>query len=164
MSGPNSKPEAGQQNFRTPPEFLVAAAARAGAPFDFDCACTFADAVAASGFPYPQVDALAQDWRTLQGQHCWLNPPFKQAAAFAAKCAESGADITALLPASVGTAWYAKFAHGRGQVIFLRPRIVFLQPNGTPMPAGINRDCMLVLYGRGSGYSCEDWREWKGQP
>lgn len=160
MSGPNSAPEAGQQNFRTPPEFLAAAALRAGRAFDWDCACTRQDAVASAGFFYPELDALQADWRPLQGAHCWLNPPFKLSGAFAKKCAESGAHVTALLPCSVGTKWYADYVDGRGSVIFLRPRIIFLKPSGEPMPQGINRDCMLVLYGRSSGYSCEDWRQW----
>ncbi len=73
-----------------------------------------------------------------------------------------------LVPASVGSAWFAEYVDGKADVIFLRPRIVFLEPDGQPCPAGINRDCCLVWYGpqprsafRGvTQYTCEDWRKW----
>ena len=165
MSGPNSDPRAGQQSYRTPPAFLSAVLRRLGwEKFDLDLACTQADCVAKLGV-YRDLgqDALALDWSMLRGLDCWLNPPFGLSKAFARKCAASKAQVAMLVPASVGSAWFAEYVDGCADVIFLRPRIVFLEPDGTPCGAGINRDCMLVVYPNAGGnqaYTCEDWRKW----
>ncbi len=64
MSGPNSKAEAGQQDYRTPPDFLAGVQLKFGVQLSFDLACTRADAVAGAGFIHPEQDALASPWPT----------------------------------------------------------------------------------------------------
>ncbi len=170
MIGPNAPPQAGQQNYRTPKPFLDAVLRRLmWDKFDLDLACTQADCVAEIGIYHDLgLDALALDWP--EGKH-YVNPPFGLSKAFAAACAKQCSfdrQVAMLVPASVGSAWFAEHVDGKADVIFLRPRIVFLQPDGAPCPAGINRDCMLVVYGyttpRAQGgtpeYTCEDWRKW----
>ncbi len=163
MSGPNSDPRPGQGTYRTPKAFLDAVLRRLQWPkFDIDLACTQADCVAEAGVYHDLgLNALALKWPA--DAKCWLNPPFGLSKAFARKCAESSASVAMLVPASVGSAWFAEYVDGKADVIFLRPRITFLEPDGTPCPAGINRDCCLILYGQanvGAGYACEDWRKW----
>ena len=164
MSGPNSDPRAGQQSYRTPKPFLDAVLRRLQWDnFDLDLACTQADCVAETGIYHDLgLDALELEWP--QAARCWLNPPFGLSKAFAKACASATARVAMLVPASVGSAWFAEYVDGCADVIFLRPRIVFLEPDGQPCPAGINRDCMLAVYGNNPAmfkpYSCEDWREW----
>jgi phage N-6-adenine-methyltransferase len=164
MSGPNSDPRQGVQTFRTPTEFLRACERKFGVTIGFDLACTREDAVCEQGFFHPEHDALALAWPTTtpQGPVAFCNPPYAKASSFARVASESPHCRTLMLvPASVGTAWFAEYVHGRALVCFLRPRLTFLQPDGTPMPQGINRDLMLLGYGWAPGvYVCEDWREW----
>ncbi len=168
MSGPNSDPRAGQGTYRTPKPFLDAVLRRLmWDKFDLDLACTQADCVAETGIYHDLgLDALALAWP--EGQH-YVNPPFGLSKAFAQACARQcnfDTQVAMLVPASVGSAWFAEYVDGKADVIFLRPRIVFLQPDGAPCPAGINRDCILAVYPlsrsdvRGTQYTCEDWRTW----
>jgi hypothetical protein len=180
MSGPNAPPQQGQQSYRTPKPFLDAVLRRLGAEsFVWDLACTTTDCVGVcGGYAFPDVDALAEDWRVharVEPQLWrWLNPPFGQAKDFARKCAESGARIAALVPVALGTKWWREYVHGRAVVLGVG-RLVFDLPDGTRMPAGINRDCALLVYGvtaedMGTDpsphapaepwYRCEDWRKW----
>jgi hypothetical protein len=128
--------------------------------FTHDMACTREDCVAPQGVHYPDQDALACAWPV--GGVCYVNPPYAKASAFARVASESPHCRTLMLvPASVGTAWFAEYVHGHALVVFLRPRLTFLQPDGTPMLQGINRDLMLLAYGWQPGvYVCEDWRTW----
>ena len=164
VSGPNSDPRQGVQNFRTPPDFLRACERKFGVTIGFDLACSGPiDCVAPQGFAYPETDALAVAWPETGPTDCaFCNPPYAKASSFARVASESPHCRTLMLvPASVGTAWFAEYVHGRALVCFLRPRLTFLQPDGTPMPQGINRDLMLLGYGWAPGvYVCEDWRQW----
>lgn len=163
MSGPNSDPGRGEQGFRTPPDFLRACERKFGVTLGFDLACTREDAVAANGFAYPESDALAKPWPQMPyGTVAWCNPPYARSSAFARVASESKHCRTLMLvPASVGTAWFAEYVHPHALVVFLRPRLTFLHPDGTVMPAPINRDLMLCAYGWPPGVVvCEDWRQW----
>ena len=169
MSGPNSKPEAGQQDYRTPPDFLRAVERKFGVSIGFDLACSATNAVASCGFFYerdgvvdPRQDALASAWPTMpDGEAAFCNPPFGRSGAFARVASESmHCRSILLIPASVGSRWFAEHVAGIACVVFLRPRIEFLLPDGTPCGAGINRDCMLAAYGWAPGMHCSDWREW----
>lgn len=163
MSGPNSDPAvSSQQSYRTPPDFLARVQRKFGVRLGFDLACTREDAVAPAGFYHPKQDALASAWPEMGPGHCaWCNPPFNRAGAFARVASESlHCRNLMLIPASAGSSWFAEYVDGKALVIFLRPRIVFLQPDGTPCGAGINRDCMLLGWGWQPGFVCQDWREW----
>lgn len=153
-----------QQDYRTGPDFLAAVQRKFALDNEwwFDLACTVEDCVARDGFTYPKHDALASAWpQTPDGTAAWCNPPFGKSGAFARVASESPHCRTLMLiPASVGSRWWSESVDGQALVVFLRPRIVFLQPDGTPCPAGINRDCALLAYGWPPGYVCSDWREW----
>lgn len=165
MSGPNSDPAvSSQQSYRTPPDFLARVQRKFGVVLTFDLACTAENFIPSSlnGFCYPDQDALASAWPTMPaGEAAWCNPPFNRSSAFARVASESPhCRSLMLIPASVGSTWFAEHVDGKALVVFLRPRIVFLQPDGTPCDAGINRDCMLLGWGWQPGFTCQDWRAW----
>lgn len=176
MSGPNSAPEIGQQNFRTPASFLAACRARFGLKeFVWDLACSAHDCVGTlGGYEHPEIDALAEDWsvisRAAPGGVCFLNPPFAQSGAFARKCAEAGAPpIVVLVPVAIGTRWWRDYVHRKAVVVGCG-RLVFNNPDGTPVvgkngkPQPINRDCAVLAYNLlpvgTEWYLLEDWKNW----
>lgn len=174
MSGPNSKPELGLQTYRTPPAFLAALCRRLALPhIDWDLACSRHDCVGVSGgYMYPEVDALAQDWSDVANAFhdglAFCNPEFAQSGAFAAKAASTPELRAALLvPVALGTRWWRAHVHHKANVIGIG-RMKFLLPDGTPMPAAINRDLAVCVYGAGTmpgmdgadWYELEDWRQW----
>ncbi len=177
MSGPNSAPEQGLQNYRTPSTFLQAVCRRLALPqgFQWDLACDSHNNVAGAGngFEFDQgCDALLEDWTALAepGLTCFLNPPFGLSGAFAAKCASSGARIAALVPVAIGTRWWRQFVHNRAHVVGVG-RLVFHKPDGSgPVvgangkPQAINRDCALLVYNilpsSTPYYLLEEWRDW----
>ena len=176
MSGPNSNPELGQQNYRTPKAFLDAALRRLGKErFVWDLACSEHDCVGAEGgFTYPAIDALKEDWRFLReafpDEVSFCNPPFAQSKDFARKAAESNIPCALLVPVALGTRWWREYVHRKAEVLGVG-RLVFNNPDGTPVlgkngkPQGINRDCCLLVYGMGAHtaeghYPLEDWQKW----
>jgi hypothetical protein len=92
----------------------------------------------------------------------WLNPPFDTIAPWAEKCAATSGftqsrtrvvwqRVLFLVPASVGSEWFAKFCDGEALVLFLRPRLSFDGKNPYP------KDCLLAVYGVQPGYECWKW-------
>jgi hypothetical protein len=109
-----------------------------------------------SGSPVA-TDALAADWRGFDWPGLWwLNPPFAKIAPWVEKCATSGRSIVALLPASVGSEWFASYVLDAADVYFLRPRVTFAG-HSQPYP----RDLMLAHYStRRAPATVQSWR-WK---
>jgi hypothetical protein len=153
-----------------------------------DLACTTEDCVVQEtdgrdrGYYFDLgINALEWDWRLISHATSWLNPPFKKIKPWVKKCSEGtsiydaegnelnkGTRILSLLPAAVGSEWFAKYVEGKAAVYFLRPRIAFVDPRtGEPFinpktgkPVGINRDCMLVDWAGPNMMT--SWR-WKGR-
>lgn len=107
------------------------------------------------------VDALAQDWRQLSG-NLWLNPEYADIGPWAKKCSESAAydsrmkraparRIFFLVPASVGSEWFAEYVFDAAHVIFPRPRLSF--DGKAPYP----KDTCLAVYGEKPGVSLWRW-------
>jgi phage N-6-adenine-methyltransferase len=81
-------------------------------------------------------DALSVDWKEWY-EFCvgdegegwlWLNPPYDNIGKWAAKCAMAAADgvkILFLVPAGVGSNWYAKYVEDFACVDLLNGRLVF---------------------------------------
>jgi hypothetical protein len=146
-----------RQDYCSPPELLEAVQVRFG-QITFDAACTTENAVAAFGYAYPAVDALAADWSELADQRVWITPPFGLSRAFARKAAESQQGlmrplVMLLVPASVDSNWYREHTHGKALVLPLSPRITFV---GQPAP--INRPLMLCVYGPYITPGFEPWQ------
>lgn len=145
MSGAAYNRGASKQDYSTPPDFMRAIRGRFGKIY-FDLAASPENAKSEYFFS-EREDSLRQAW-PLCG-NLWLNPPFKNIGVWAAKCAQwargldqaSNARLLFLVPASVGSNWFADFVWGHAQVIFLNGRISFDGKN--PFP----KDCMLCVYG-----------------
>lgn len=115
--------------YRTPAEFM--AVVRREFPLCFDLAASPENAQAAA-FLTEADDSLARSWSAYmpadRGAWLWLNPPYSDINSWARKCAaemQNGAKILFLVPASVGSDWYADWIHGTAEIRFLRPRLVF---------------------------------------
>lgn len=159
MSGPRQKRGRSEQAVETPPDFLAAVRARFGAP-SFDLACTWENAKAPS---HLSGDSLREDWSEICGP-AWLNPPYGDIAPWVRKAAEttqypmrphgSRPKILVLVPASIGSEWFAAHVHDRALVLALRPRITFVG-HAHPYP----KDLMLLVYGERPGFELWKWKE-----
>lgn len=178
MSGAAFHTGKSRQDYRTPPEFLAAFRRRFGETV-VDLAASEDNAVADLYFD-EATDSLSQDWAPLvrelgPRQWLWLNPPYAKIGAWAAQCAEAverardehitlDRGIAFLVPASVGSKWWADCVHSRAGVYFLRPRLSF---DGIgPFP----KDLALVFYTTAvgndfffdvdaGGYSLWNWKD-----
>ena len=163
---PRQKPHQSEQSVGTPREFLAAVEERFGI-IGFDLAATKENAVCAKWLgpgSHHGEDCLAVDWATLPtqpGDVLWLNPPFGKISGFArlaAAMASSlpGTSIVMLVPASVGTNWFAEHVHRKALVLALRPRLTFVGEED-PYP----KDLMLCVWGRWVAPTFDTWR-WDG--
>lgn len=91
-------------------------------------------------------DSLVENWASWKG-NLWLNPPYGNIEPWVQKAYEStqgGSNrIFVLVPASVGSNWFANWVFDKARVILLRPRISFDGINPYP------KDIMLLIYGQG---------------
>lgn len=122
-SGPDSK-----QDYCTPWPLIFAIEAKFG-PLRYDLAAT-AQNTRTPQFIGEETDSLSDEcqWHELSDGWLWLNPPFKNLAPWARKCAEQcdlGAKILLLTAASVDSNWWAEHVHHQAHVYFLRPRVQF---------------------------------------
>ncbi len=124
------------QEVKTPAEFLAAVRWRFG-EFSWDLAADETNHVTPKWFgpgSTQNTDSFAHCWMGLPGGLMWLTPPFRKIAPWAAKCAEvaseaMGRRIALLVPAAVGSNWFAKYVDKQALVLFLSPRLNF---NGDP--------------------------------
>jgi phage N-6-adenine-methyltransferase len=155
----NTDTSKSKQDWQTPDDFLSAVQERFGM-LEFDLAAADGQEVLKLSHFTLKQDSLLQPWPAREGKLCWLNPPFKNIAPWAAKCAEHvGAEgaILMLTPASIGTEWYRIFAWNSALTIGVNPRITF-KGCTTTYP----KDLMLTCWGRRflATPSFEVWR-WK---
>ena len=156
---PPQKPGRSKQDYGTPWEFIHAVERMLGInAFTMDLAASATNAKA-QRYLTARNDALAHPWRAHVRRHdwCWLNPEFGVIAPWVEKCATEkprGLRVATLLPAGVGTNWFAEHVEGQAHVLLLRPRLVFVGETA-PYP----KDLMLCLYdGPRVGCSTWDWR------
>lgn len=161
---PAQKPGRSVQEVGTPREFLDAVEGRFG-KIAIDLAALASNRVTQvyCGPDHAKTadrDALSPmcqwNWSYTDGLR-WLNPPYANIGDWAAKCAEQSAigpcRIALLVPASVGTNWFAEHVDRKALVLFLRPRLTFVG-HSSPYP----KDLMLAVYGERPGYECWRWR------
>lgn len=131
--------------------------------FGWDLACTKDNDLITKndereGWYYPNHNSLDLDW-TMFDQYgwLWLNPPYKDIAPWAQKCAEEsqkGAKIVMLTPASVGSQWFAKWAYPYAYIRMLTGRLTF-KGHETPYP----KDCMISIFDNfHKGIDLWNWR------
>lgn len=143
-----------RQDWGTPPEFLRAVRGRFG-PLDVDLACTRENRIAGASLAFtPEEDALVQDWNQLYG-NLWLNPEFADIRPWAAKCEGARHRLAwtlMLVPASIGTVWYAQHVYRKAYTLSVG-RMKFVGAND-PYP----KDLMLACFGFGIGTGAiEPW-------
>jgi phage N-6-adenine-methyltransferase len=146
---PRQKPHRSVQDYATPRRFLAAVEARFGRII-WDLAAHAGNSVCGDRYYGPgskyAENSLDRAWECLPVGLLWLNPPFERLAPWADKCSESaefGARVAMLVPAAVGSNWFAKHVEGQALVLPLRPRLVFVGATD-PYP----KDLMLVVYDR----------------
>lgn len=157
-TGPSMRRHRSEQSVSTPWEFVRAAEARFGA-FAWDLAAQTENAKAPRWLGPSGIheDAFAVDWLDLDGL-CWLNPPFGDIPRWAERAAMAGslgARIVMLVPASVGTLWFAESVHRQALVLALSPRVRF-EGHAQPFP----KDLLLAAYGPPCAPTFDTWR-WK---
>ncbi len=148
---------ASRGDIATPREFVTAVERRYYGRFDFDLAADAHNTVAPSWYDIQQ-DALRRDWQDLRGKTCWCNPPYSDIGPWVRKAAESVQSlqhprIVMLLPAAIGSRWYADWVYPYAVTVVLRPRIVF-RGHSHPYPRGL----ILAVYdGRRRHLELWDW-------
>ncbi len=153
---PRQKPGRSRQDDGTPRALLAAVEKRFG-KLAWDLAASRSNAKAPN-FLTLREDSLSADWRVLPGGLRWLNPPFAKISPWAKKCAlESGSGgqrILLLVPASVGSDWFAEHVYPFAYVYALQGRLTF-EGETDPYP----KDCILAAYdGVVTGFEVWDWR------
>jgi phage N-6-adenine-methyltransferase len=101
-----------KQDYETPMEFIRAVEKRFG-PLTVDLAASAENAKAPRHISEKE-NSLICPWAATAVDNCWLNPPFGNIAPWAKKCAEEsehGARILMLVPASIGSNWFAEHVH-----------------------------------------------------
>lgn len=144
-----------EQDVSTPRDFLDAVVRRFG-PLAWDLAATSDSAKAPHWIP-PEEDSLARHWGPLGG-NLWLNPPYVDIGRWAKKAAETrfapDARLLLLVPASIGSRWFAEHVHRKAFVLALTGRLTF-EGHTAPYP----KDLILAVYGHGlSGLDTWNWR------
>jgi phage N-6-adenine-methyltransferase len=152
---PIQKPGKSEQTVGTPDDLIDAVEARFGKLF-VDLASDKRNAKAEE-FITPEQDSLKAKWRDYSDQIMWLNPPFGDIPPWAAKCARTklrrGGRILLLVPAGVGTNWFAESIFEKALVLFLRSRVKFVGHK-----QGFPKDLMLCVYGEKPGIELWDWK------
>lgn len=160
---PRQKPGESKQDYETPADFLDALERRFG-PIGLDLAATPANAKAPH-FITPEQDSLgaACDWDAQaealaelgEPALAFLNPPFGRIEPWVQKCAAARRlRILFLVPASVGSNWWAESVHGPAdRVLLLRPRLEF---DGLPCARrrGKERTCLHDADAHAPGGGC----------
>jgi phage N-6-adenine-methyltransferase len=160
---PRQKPGKSKQDYRTPPEFLQAVRVLLGIrKFSLDAAADIRNRVCPlhyskerNGLHHPWSTRITRtiDWWV------WCNPPYADIDPWVRKAYVElmghGVQSALLLPAAVGSLWWANWVHEKALVQFIRPRLVFVGETA-PYP----KDLALVLYSPQllPGYEPWDWK------
>ena len=161
---PVQKPGKSVQEVGTPREFLDAVEERFGR-LRWDLAADETNHVT-EGWSGPgstvQPDSLKGAWWALPEGLLWLNPPYAKIGPWAEKCSRwrevdswnaTRQRIAFLVPASVGTNWFAAHVDRKALVLFLSPRLTFVGHTQS-----YPKDLMLAVYGARPGYECWRWK------
>ena len=159
-TGPSIKRGKSDQDVETPADFIDALERRFG-PIEFDLAADARTSKGRRGYIDKARDALTVDWCKAPGvQTLFCNPPYALITPWARKCAESARNperqfrqLLLLVPAAVGSDWFAEWVHGHAGVLALSPRIQFVgHKHGYP------RDLLLCIYGGARYFDTWRWR------
>lgn len=166
MAVPKQKPGKSKQDYRTPADFILAVKRRLGiAEFTVDFAAHAGNAQERNWFgpgSESHADSLAvPNWsRYCRHGWGWLNPPYSHIDPWAERCKETaaeGGNIAFLVPAGVGSNWFAAHVDGHALVLALNGRLAFIE--GKPDDL-YPKDCLLALYSPlvPPGFEVWSWR------
>ncbi len=156
-SGPTINRHNSKQDYGTPRNFLDAVVKEFGS-LDWDLAASVENKKAPQYFGPGSKIAENTLTTTLDGMtgNMWCNPPYANIGDWAKHFAEtrlrSGANILFLVPASIGSNWFAKYVHGKALVLALNGRLTF-EGCSKPFP----KDCILAVYGYQPGFEVWKW-------
>lgn len=151
---PRQKPGQSEQSVETPADLLTAVKRFLGVThFWIDLAADDQNRKARRYYS-EKVDSLKQawSWQEWSGGEggrpwAWCNPPYTKIAPWVEKAfveaMDKWADVAMLVPASVGSEWWARFVHEPGctRVLLLRGRPTFVG-HTSPYP----KDLAVILY------------------
>lgn len=153
---PAQKPGRSEQSVGTDPQLVEAVISRFG-PLAIDLAASPENTLVPHLYFTEADDSLKQGWGLIGGNR-WLNPPFSNITPWAAKCAATAGHALSrtlfLVPASIGSNWFANHVHGKALVLALNPRLTFVG-HKNPYP----RDTVLCIYGETPGFDVWHWKE-----
>ena len=156
-----------KQDYATPPELVALIEKQFGVEFLLDLAAG-SENTKAPNFLSVFEDSLSLNWKAsleecdnddiFPNRAAWLNPPFKRAEPWMAKCAEEsakGIKIVSLTLSSLGSNWYRDNVEGKALSFVLRDRVTFV---GCDQP--YTKELMVSLWGSGmSGLSFWSWKK-----
>lgn len=157
---PKQKPFRSRQDYATPLKFIIAVKFLLNI-YDF-CVDLAADTKNSIAYRYyTKEDSALECFWPKSGGWCWCNPPYSNITPWVAKAVEEsqkGAKVAMLVPASVGSNWWARYVHEKCNVLLLNGRLSF--DGIAPYP----KDCALLLYGGEAvgfdkGYDVWNWRK-----
>lgn len=155
---PAQKPHRSEQKVGTPWEFIEACEKRFG-KIVLDIATT-PKLAKADRFFTPEDDAFTKKWYG-HGGVGYLNPEFgnirpwaERMAKITPKLVERGELNLLLVPASVGSHWFADHVWDKALVLCMRPRLKFIG-HTTHFP----KDLILCVYGEEPGIELWEWNK-----
>ena len=126
---PKQQPGKSKQDYQTPPEFLNAVKKLLEIDdFSIDLAADASNTVCRKYYDL-NYDSLKRSGDWVNKGWNWCNPPYAKIKPWVSKAwseALLGAKTAMLLPAGVGSNWWADHVHSRAHVIFFRPRLKFV--------------------------------------
>lgn len=172
---PAQQPATSKQNYRTPVEFLQAAAHKLGIDaFSIDVAADDENAICDLYYT-EQENGLVRYWNAQHPQWetpisgiAWCNPEFGQIMEWVRKAYhesqltgdEAPATSAVLVPAGVGSNWWKQWVHGKARVLLLNGRLCFIhdwKAQGFQSKPLYPKDCCLLIYGPGIIPAYEVW-------
>lgn len=158
MTMPKQKPGKSEQDVGTP-DWLLELVKETWGPIVYDPAASDIHHACAN-YDTLETDGLAQDWadrdrafnlyddeadRRLWDGCIWINPPYAKIRPWVEKASQhESCPVVMLVPAAVGSNWWAEHVDGKAEVYFIRPRLTF-KGHDQPYP----KDCAILVYGAG---------------
>lgn len=152
MTMPKQKPGRSVQDVGTP-DWLIKVIEQTWGKIALDPAASHENHAGEGMYYTEQDNGLLQSWMVPAGCIVFINPPFNDIkswvqAAYASSQFYSRT-VVMLVPASVGSNWWAEHVDQKAAVYFIRPRLVF-KGHTDPYP----KDLALLVYGERPGYKC----------
>lgn len=160
---PEQKPGKSEQVVCTPPNFLNALKNHLRIDeFSIDLAADGFNKVT-DKFYGEEDNSLVQSWTEFKGQPlkpwAFCNPPYGDIRPWVEKAyaeSQKGAHVAMLVPASVGSNWWADWVHQLSYVTFLNGRITFVG-HKSPYPKDLAILLYAPMFGVDGGYGVWDW-------